>query len=70
MRKYNENQIREWLESKFDIEVRSIKFVGNGYDSEAYLINEDFIFKFAKHKLACKDYLKEKKILDFSFIFW
>lgn len=29
------------------------------------MINEDFIFKFAKHQLACKDYLKEKKILDF-----
>lgn len=65
MRQYSENQIREWLESKFDIEIRNIKFVGNGYDSEAYLINEDFIFKFAKHELACKDYLKEKKILDF-----
>jgi len=62
---YHEDDIKNSLKVIFHIETKNVKYVGSGYDSEAYLVNNDFIFKFAKHKAAFEDYLKEKKILDF-----
>lgn len=62
---YNNEYVKMKLKDNFNIEISTVKLIGSGYDSEAYLINNEFIFKFAKHKLACKDYIREKRILDF-----
>ena len=62
---YNNEYVKTKIKDKFNIEISTVKLIGIGYDSEAYLINNEFIFKFAKHKLACKDYVREKRILDF-----
>lgn len=62
---HNINYVKTKLEEYFDISVCNVEPIGSGYDSKAYLVNNKFVFKFAKHKLACKDYKKEKRILDF-----
>ena len=38
-------KIENLIKSKFDLEVASIKLIGEGYDSKAYLINDEYIFK-------------------------
>lgn len=62
---YDKEYVKKKLKEVFDIEATAIKLLGNGWDSEAYLINEAYVFKFARHKLASKDYAREKRILDF-----
>lgn len=64
-RLYSNEYIETRLKEEFDINPSTIKLIGSGYDSEAYLIDNAYIFKFAKHKLASKDYMREKRILDF-----
>lgn len=46
-----------------DFEIETIQFLNAGYDSEAYLINEQFVFKFPRHAIAAKNLYKEAHIL-------
>lgn len=62
---FNIEYVKTKLKDEFDITPITIKLIGGGYDSEAYLVNSAYIFKFAKHKHAVMDYEREKKILDF-----
>ena len=62
---YNIEYVKTKIKEEFNINPSTVKLIGSGYDSEAYLIDNMYIFKFAKHKLASKDYLREKRILDF-----
>ncbi len=57
--------ISQIIEEKFNLKVAQIKFIGEGYDSRVYLVNNNFIFKFAKHDDSRASYQREKKILDF-----
>lgn len=52
------------IEKIFNIKVESIKYIGSGYDSEAYEINGDYLFKFTRHKLAIDNYKKDKELLN------
>lgn len=62
---YNVQYVKSKLRDEFNIDSSNIKLMGSGYDSEAYLIDDTYIFKFTKHKFAVEDYLREKNILDF-----
>lgn len=53
------------IEEKFNIKVMNILPIGEGYDSKSYLIDGEYLFKFAKHNDARNSYKREKRILDY-----
>lgn len=57
--------IKNLIESKFNIVVVSCNLIGEGYDSKAYLINDEYIYKIKISANEKKGYVKEKAILDF-----
>ncbi|MBR2704473.1 MAG: phosphotransferase [Clostridia bacterium] len=57
--------IKNLIEDKFNIVVVSCNVIGEGYDSKAYLINDEYIFKIKISANEKKGYVKEKAILDF-----
>lgn len=57
--------IKNLLEEKFNISIDSIKQIGEGYDSKAYLVNDKYIFKIKFSANKKKGYEKEKAIYDF-----
>lgn len=57
--------IKTTLEEKFNISVNSIRQIGEGYDSKAYLVNNEFVFKIKFSVNHKKGYEKEKAICDF-----
>ena len=56
---------KEIIEEKCGIIVNSIKLIGEGYDSKAYLVNNSYIFKIKHSTNKKKGYQKEKAIYDF-----
>ncbi len=58
-------KIEELIKNKFDLEVKSATLIGEGYDSKAYLINDEYIFKIKISTNEKKGYKKEKTVLDF-----
>ena len=59
------DNIKNLLEEKFNISIDSIKQIGEGYDSKAYLVNDEYIFKIKFSANKKKGYEKEKAIYDF-----
>ena len=57
--------VRKILEEKFNISIDSIRQIGEGYDSKAYLVNDEYIFKIKFSANKKKGYEKEKVIYDF-----
>lgn len=57
--------MEELIKDKFDFEVKSSKVIGEGYDSKAYLVNDEYIFKIKISANKKKGYEKEKAVLDF-----
>ena len=57
--------IKETIEKYFDIDVLDINLIGEGYDSKAYLVNNEYIFKIKFSANKKKGYAKEKAIYDF-----
>ena len=57
--------VRKILEEKFSISIDSIRQIGEGYDSKAYLVNDEYIFKIKFSVNKKKGYEKEKAIYDF-----
>ena len=58
-------EIEDLIKSKFNLEVANIEIIGKGYDSKAYLINDEYIFKIKISANEKKGYKKEKAVLDF-----
>lgn len=58
-------KIKELIKNKFNLEVKNEKIIGEGYDSKAYLINDEYIFKIKISANEKKGYEKEKAVLDF-----
>lgn len=46
-----------------DFEIESLQFLNAGYDSEAYLVNDQFVFKFPRHHIAASNLYKEAQVL-------
>ena len=57
--------IKNVIERHFDIKVEEITLIGEGYDSKAYLINNEYIFKIKFSTNKKKGYEKEKAVYDF-----
>lgn len=43
--------------------IKFILSLGSGYDSEAYLVNDEYVFKFPKHQKAANNLYKEAHVL-------
>ena len=69
--RYNDNltnvkATKYLLEHTFkELRVESIKVLGSGYDSVAYLVNGEYVFKIKFSENKKKGYEKEKAIYDF-----
>lgn len=58
-------KVEELIRDKFDLVVKNVRLIGEGYDSKAYLINNEYIFKIKISANKKKGYEKEKAVLDF-----
>ena len=57
--------IKKLIEEKCNIIIDSIRLIGEGYDSKAYIVNNEYIFKRKFSANKKKGYEKEKAIYDF-----
>lgn len=57
--------IKEIIEMEFGFKVNSISILGQGLDSVAYLVNNDYIFKMSKHEEARINLKKEIEVLNY-----
>ena len=57
--------IKEIIESEFGLIVHDIFILGQGLDSIAYLINNEYIFKQSKHDEARINLKKEIRVLNY-----
>ena len=58
-------KIKKIIEEKCNIIIDSIKLIGEGYDSKAYIVNNEYVFKIKFSANKKKGYEKEKAIYDF-----
>ena len=58
-------KIKKIIEEKCNIIIDSIKLIGEGYDSKAYIVNNEYVFKIKFSSNKKKGYEKEKAIYDF-----
>lgn len=65
MDKYNYEFLKNEIKEKFDFQVNEIKYLGGGVDSNAYLVNGDYIFKFGISENSKLDYKAQKIFSDF-----
>lgn len=57
--------IKTLLENQFNLNINEIELIGEGMDSQAYLVNNEYIFKIKFSANKKKGYDKEKAIYDF-----
>ena len=57
--------MKELIQQLFNIEVKNIRIIGEGLDSVAYVVNDDYIFKKSKHVKAKQDMKKEVMVLKY-----
>lgn len=57
--------IKEIIENEFGIIVTNISILGQGLDSIAYRVNNEYIFKISKHDEARENLKKEIKVLNY-----
>ena len=71
MNKFDIELLKKKIEEKFSFVVKQIEYLGGGVDSNAYLVNNDYVFKIAisenskinkKKKKLFSDFYKENKI--------
>ena len=57
--------IKNLVKEKFNFNAENIEILGEGYDSKAFLINKEYVFKIKMSTNNKKGYEKEKAVLDF-----
>ena len=57
--------IKEIIENEFGMDVTNISILGQGLDSIAYRVNNEYIFKMSKHDEARENLKKEIKALNY-----
>ena len=65
MDKLDFDSIKREINEKFSFKVDEIKYLGSGVDSNAYLVNDTYVFKFGISNNSKEDYYGEKKFSDF-----
>jgi len=61
----NTHTIKEFIESEFGVKVNNILVLGQGLDSIAYSVNDEYIFKQSKHNEARINLTKEVEVLKY-----
>ncbi|MFR3687041.1 MAG: phosphotransferase family protein, partial [Enterococcus sp.] len=46
-----------------ELTIETVEFLGEGFDSETFLINQSYVFKFPRHARAARNLYKEAIIL-------
>lgn len=60
------NYIKHIIEDTFkNMTINNIRVIGEGLDSVAFLVNDEYIFKKSKHKEAAKNMKKEISVLRY-----
>lgn len=57
--------IREMIEKEFGLIVHNMIVLGQGFDSTAYLVNNEYIFKQSKHDEARNNLKREIQVLNY-----
>ena len=57
--------IKKLIENEFNLKITKIKKMGEGLESEAFLVNDTYIFKYSKHSEAFKSMAKEVEVLNY-----
>ncbi|MFC7373220.1 phosphotransferase [Fictibacillus iocasae] len=56
--------VKSLIEMEFpDVHIKSIEKLGEGWRNEAYLVNDELVFRFAKNEAASKELEKEAALL-------
>lgn len=61
----NERIVSTLITSQFNVNIQSVKLIGQGFDNYAYLINGDLIFRFPRRKIADELLNNEAAILPY-----
>ena len=54
--------IKNLVKEKFNFNAENIEILGEGYDSKAFLINKEYVFKIKMSTNNKKGYEKEKAV--------
>lgn len=65
MKKNDNHVLKTLIEEKFSYKVNQIEYLGGGVDSNAYLVNKDYVFKFGISENSKADYSAQKVFSDF-----
>ena len=65
MNKIDIENLKRQIEKNFDYKVNQIEYLGGGVDSNAYLVNNDYVFKFGISENSKADYKAQKVFSDF-----
>ena len=65
MNKLDIELLKKKIEEKFSFVVKQIEYLGGGVDSNAYLVNNDYVFKIGISENSKIDYKNQKIFSDF-----
>lgn len=65
MNKFDIEWLKKKIEEKFSFVVNKIEYLGGGVDSNAYLVNNDYVFKIGISENSKIDYKNQKIFSDF-----
>ena len=65
MNKFDIELLKKKIEEKFSFVVKQIEYLGGGVDSNAYLVNNDYVFKIGISENSKIDYKNQKIFSDF-----
>ena len=57
--------MKDIIEQEFDLIVQSVIILGQGLDSVAYLVNNEYVFKQSKHAGARINLRREVRVLNY-----
>lgn len=65
MNEIDTEYLKNEIEKKFDFKVNQIEYLGGGVDSNAYLVNNEYVFKIGISENSKIDYKAQKVFSDF-----
>ena len=60
----NQSIAKEAIQEAFDIKIKKIDLIGEGWDNLVFLINKDIIFRFSRREIAIPLIEREKWVLE------
>ena len=66
MNKFDIELLKKKIEEKFSFVVKQIEYLGGGVDSNAYLVNNDYVFKIGISENSKIDYKNQTLWLKYA----